>query len=177
MLFSPPVNSSWVEILPEGHQGTWRTLEAMRYLVRKDVNSVFVQRCVSTILESARQQGLNDPVAALFFYARDCIYFIADPPGLEKVSDFERTTRAGFGDCDDKSVWLATALLSIGVPARFIVQSYGQVWDHVYVEYWSWSAWAWIALDPTADGHTGLIAGIGWRQPLNPNGYETFYSI
>ena len=177
MLFSPPVNSSWVEILPDGHQGTWRTLEAMRYLVRKDSGSQSVRLCVWSILESARRQGIDNPVAALFFYARDQIRFVDDPPGVEKVSDFERTTRAGIGDCDDKSVWLATALLTLGIPARFVVQSYGQTWDHVYVEFYDWASWGWTALDPTADGHTGLIAGIGWRQPLNPNGYESTFSI
>lgn len=177
MLFSPPINSSWVEILPDGHQGTWRTLDAMRYLVRKDVGSGFVTSCVSSILEMARQQGIYDPVAALFLYARDCIRFQEDPPGIEKISDFERTTQAGAGDCDDKSIWLATALLSLDVPVRFVVQSYGQQWDHVFIEFYSWAAWSWIALDPTADGHTGVIAGIGWRQPLNPVGYEMTYSI
>lgn len=169
-----PVNASWVEALPDGHQGTWRTLQVMAFLVRKDYQSRFVNGFVSQLLH--RAQRIN-AVSALFFYARDAIRFIDDPPGIEKVSDFEHTTRAGAGDCDDKAVWLATALFSIDTPARFAVQSYGATWDHVFIEYYDFNLWRWVALDPTADGHTGLIAGPGWRQPLGPEGYETTFQI
>ncbi len=169
-----PDNASWVEALPDGHQGTWRTLQVMAFLVRKDYRSPFVRGFVSQLLH--RAQRLR-PAAALFFYARDEIRFQDDPAGIEKVSDFEHTTRAGAGDCDDKATWLATALFSIDAPARFIVQSYGQTWDHVFIEYYDFELWQWVALDPTADGHTGLIAGPGWRQPLGPQGHEAIYQI
>lgn len=154
-----------------------RTLEAMRYLVRKDQYSLFVHGIVFSLLAEARQQGIDNSVAALFFYARDQITYVEDPPGLERVADFQRTMESGEGDCDDKVVWLATALINIGVPVRFVVQSYGRTWDHVYCEYYEWALWKWVALDPTADGHTGVIAGIGWRQSLAPAGYEMTFSV
>lgn len=176
------LDASWIEPLPDGHQGTWRTLEAMRYLVRKDYSSSFVRSVVFSILDCCvalkGQLGAYYAVAALFVYARDQIRFVDDPPGIEKISDFQRTTEAGCGDCDDKAVWLATALLSQNIPARFVVQSSGgREWDHVYVDFYDWQRWQWIALDPAADGHTGIVADIGWRQPLPPNGYEARYAI
>src|SRR5947209_181166 len=119
MWFAPPPDSSWIEPLAEGHQGTMRTLETMRYLCRKDYQSSFVRSYVWRVLRASRR----DHVSTLFFYARDRIRYVEDPPDVEKVSDFQRTTEQGYGDCDDKVVWLATALLSIDVSARFVVQS------------------------------------------------------
>lgn len=176
MSFSPPVGSSWIEILPDGHQGTWRTLEAMRYLVQKDSDSHFLWVFLnSNLFAGLRGRGI---VEALFSFARDRIRYVEDPPGLEKVSDFQRTTEAGYGDCDDKAVWLATVLYALNIPVRFIVQSYdGREWAHVYLEFYDWATWHWVALDPTADGHTGIVADIGWRQPLGSQGHEMRFFI
>jgi hypothetical protein len=179
MLFFPSFKA-WVEKLPDGHQGTMRTLEVMRWLVRKDYKDCFTRSFVAEVIKEGSQCGLS-PVDSLFIYARDSIRFVEDPPDVELVQDFRRTVEAGQGDCDDKAVWLATALLSLGISARFVIQSYGaqwlNPWDHVYLEYWDWDQWQWVALDPTADGHTGIVAEVGWRQGLSPRGYEMRYSI
>lgn len=175
MLFGPPADSSWIELLPDGHQGTWRTLETMRYLVRKDAAGNWVHGFLQQHLTGAQSAH---PVESLFLFARDRIRYVEDPPGLEQVSDFQRTTEAGQGDCDDKAVWLAAALLSLNIPVRFVVQSYGETWDHVYLEFYDWAQLHWVALDPTADGHGGTpVAGIGWRQPLPIGGYEMRFDV
>jgi hypothetical protein len=173
MWFAPPQNSSWIEPLPDGHQGTMRTLETMRYLCRKDYQSSFIRAYVWRLI---RAPG-HDPVPTLFFYARDRILYVEDPPQVEKVADFQRTTELGYGDCDDKVVWLATALLSIDVSVRFVVQSYGETWDHVYLEFYDWARLGWVALDPTADGHTGVVGDVGWSQPLPAGGYEMRFDV
>ena len=126
-----PITSQleWIEPLPSGHQGTIRTLETMRWLARKDYLSALVRRTVKYLLH---RQPVGNPVAVLFEFARDGIRYVPDPPHMEKVSDFAHTTESREGDCDDKITWLATALLSIGVPVRFVVQSQsGGDWDHV----------------------------------------------
>jgi len=162
MRYNP--NLSWCEPLADGHAGTLRTLAVMRDLVR-------IGSQLPSILPTVRaihtQATPRQPVESLFLFARDGIRYVPDPANLEKVSDFDHTTASREGDCDDKVVWLATALLCLGVPVRFVVQSYdGNSWDHVYLEFYDWQAWRWTALDPTADGHTGIVAEIGWRQPL-----------
>lgn len=166
----------WVEPLPQGHQGTIRTLQVMRWLARKDYSSAEVGISIRNLL---KQQPNLPPVAALFLFARDQIKYVTDPPNMEKVSDFQHTTESREGDCDDKITWLATALLSIGVPVRFVVQSAnGGDWDHVYLEFYDWSNFAWVALDPTADGHSNTpIANIGWRNPLPVNGKEMTFEV
>ena len=125
-----------------------------------------------------RQSGQN-PVAVLFEFARDAIHYVPDPPNMEKVSDFAHTYGSREGDCDDKITWLATALLSFGVPVRFVVQSQSGIdWDHVYLEFYDWDHWRWTALDPTADGHGNTpIANIGWRNPLPPSGKEMTFEV
>ena len=171
----PVSNLSWIEPLADGHAGTLRTLQVMRWLVRKDFELLPVTAEIHHLLQ---RQPTTSPVVALFAFARDQIRYVPDPPDCEKVSDFEHTTASREGDCDDKVVWLATALLCLGVPVRFVVQSYaGDTWDHVYLEFYDWAKWRWVALDPTADGHTGIVAEIGWRQPLPATGREMVYEV
>lgn len=168
-------NLSWIEPLADGHAGTLRTLAAMRWLVRRYAEFSPVRDTVTTIVE---QQPNLPPVVALFLFARDQIRYEPDPPNCERVASFVHITKQRAADCDDKAVWLATALLSLDIPVRFVVQSYdGGSWDHVYLEFYDWQTWRWVALDPTADGHTGVVADVGWRQPLPPNGREMIYEV
>ena len=173
MRYNP--NLTWCEPLADGHAGTLRTLEVMRWLVRKDSSD---GKTGDTLRQLNLATSRPQIVESLFLFARDGIHYVPDPPNLEKVSDFAHTTASRQGDCDDKVVWLATALLAVGVPVRFVVQSYdGGSWDHVYLEFYDWQAWRWVALDPTADGHTGIFANVGWRQPLPQRGREMVYEV
>jgi len=166
---------SWIEPLADGHLGTLRTLQTMAWLARKDSSCSDVRSTITNLLQ--RQPALP-PVAVLFQFSRDSIRYVPDPPDIEKVSDFRHTTEGREGDCDDKVTWLATALLSLNIPVRFVVQSYaGDDWNHVYLEFWDAGSWRWIAADPTADGHTGFVADLGWRQGLPANGKEMAYEV
>lgn len=168
-------NLSWIEPLADGHAGTLRTLAVMRWLARKDSLS---GDTITTIHAICRAAPFQQAAESLFLFARDGIRYEPDPPNLEKVSDFAHTFASREGDCDDKVVWLATGLLALDIPVRFVVQSYdGGTWDHVYLEFYDWQTWRWTAADPTADGHTGIRAGLGWRQPLPQQGREMVYEV
>jgi len=171
-----------MENLADGNAGTLHTLHVMAGLCRRDSRSHFVKTFLQSQLQlhshPSRSQPLGQSIETAFLYARDRIRFKDDPINIERVADFQRTTECGYGDCDDKVTWLGTALLSLGVSVRFRCQSYtGETWDHVYLEFYDFGPWSWIPADPTADGHTGLIAPIGWRQTIGPIGRELIYPI
>lgn len=168
MLWLPPQNSSWIEKLDDGHQGTMRTLDVMRWLCRRDYTDPWTIDFLTDLITPED----------LFTWSRDEIRFQEDPPEIERVADFRRTSELRFGDCDDKAVWLATALLCKGYQPRFRIQSYqGTTWDHVYCDAWCWSKMRWVCMDPSADGHSGFVADMGWRQALPPGATEMIYYI
>lgn len=72
----------------------------------------------------------------LHAYVRDKIRYQLDISGVETIRTPELTMRERVGDCDDKSVLLASLLQAIGHPARFVVFSFspGAPFSHVYVE-------------------------------------------
>src|SRR3990172_5684668 len=109
-MYGLPKNANWIEKLPDGHQATLRTLEVMRFLVRKDYRSPSVRSIVTFLCTTQRALAR---VQALFLFARDGIRYAPDPPNLELVRDFDHTWAGREGDCDDKVTWLATALLAI----------------------------------------------------------------
>jgi hypothetical protein len=173
-------NPEHFEPLPDGHAGTIRTLELMRFLCRRDFNSPFVSLFVGNLLQGSPGRGVAE---TLFLFARDGIGFREDAgpnreENIERLADFQRTSELGYGDCDDKVIWLCTGLLNQGISCRFRIQSYtSETWDHVYCDYWDWGRWHWRGLDPTADGHSGIVAQAGWRQPLPASGMEMIFPV
>lgn len=162
--------------LPSGHWGSLATVETMYALAAKDARRATTQKTISDLLQGRTGK---DAVSVLFLFARDGIIYQDDYPlGYERLQDFDRIMQSRAGDCDDKATWLLTALTTIGIPARLRLQSYDQQywengWDHVYVEYYDWDNWQWVALDPTADGHNKTpIARPGWRQRLPLSGLD-----
>lgn len=68
----------------------------------------------------------RDPAAlarAVQRYAQDHIKFMREDP--ERFASALRTLDWGFGDCDDKSIFIATVLNSFRVPTRLVFIRYG----------------------------------------------------
>lgn len=169
------------ERLPDGIPGTIRTLAAMAAAVRGDVGpdhcgyrSEVVRRAAIRICMGIQGHDSQGELGALFDFVRDQIRYRADPWDTERVQDPCQTLLLASGDCDDKCVLLSALVASLGYLPRFVVQSQdGQFFDHVYLEVER--SGQWIALDPTADGQSGLeLASPGWR---NPTGCEWIYQI
>jgi hypothetical protein len=169
------------ERLPDGIPGTIRTLAAMAAAVRGDVRpdycgyrSEVVRRAAIRICMGIQGHDSQGELGALFDFVRDQVRYRADPWDTERVQDPCQTLLLASGDCDDKCVLLAALVASLGFLPRFVVQSQdGQFFDHVYIEVER--SGQWIALDPTADGQSGLeLASVGWR---NPTGCEWIYQI
>lgn len=94
----------------------------------------------------------------LFRYVRDNVRYVRDINGVETLADAAQVLRQGQGDCDDKSVLLASLLESAGHPTRFKAVGFnaGQL-SHVYVETLIGNTW--VPMDATER------APMGWSPP------------
>jgi hypothetical protein len=77
-------------------------------------------------------------VRELHRFVRDSIRYVGDVYGMETVQTPQATLEVGAGDCDDKSALLASLLLSIGHPVRYVLARTKPQdptsFSHVYVE-------------------------------------------
>jgi transglutaminase-like putative cysteine protease len=173
------------EALPNGTDGTNRTLDVMREAVLgylapdySGYQSPDIQQAALQISELGAGHMPYGAVTALFDFCRDEILYIDHPWNLQIVQDAKRTLQLRRGDCVSKSVCLATLLACLGYISRFVAQCPDGVgFDHVYVELDTGQS-QWLSLDPTGDGRDGRpLASIGWFRRLPDVGCETTKAI
>lgn len=161
--------------LADGVQGTLQTLQIMAEMVREDSINENVNDVVkANILKEVASHDDGAEIQALFLFWRSSIAWRRDPRGVERIADFISTARAGYGDCGDKSVGLATSLAAIGHTPYFVVLSQfppdpvtGEyTFNHVYVGVRQRGAH--YALDPTPNDDVA-----GWEAA----GEKRFYQI
>jgi|SRR5215510_122541 len=175
---SAPISTNYEE-LPDGVEGTFRSLDAMAECVRGEVGpdySGFLDPKIRDFADRLtwRARGSDqDEIAALYDFVAHRITYVEHPPNEQVCQDALRTIQIGSGDCVSKSVLLATLLLARNIPARFVAQYTGDsdMYSHVYVEAQMRDG-AWLALDPVASDKP-----IGWSQPLPADGFETTWPI
>lgn len=121
--------------LPEGTEGIKQTLRVMRGLVRRWKKDPELRRLALSLVKRNGQKDFRGEVANLHAYVRDRIRYVKDINGVETLHTPPRILEQGQGDCDDKSVLLATLLETIGHPTRFVAVGFDP-WrlSHVYVE-------------------------------------------
>ena len=142
---------SFLGSLPNGASGTHTTLKIMTDLVRRFKIDPLMRDAAISLTAGLRPKDRVGEVQALYEYVRDRIRYIRDVAGVETIQIPAVTMELEAGDCDDKSVLLATMLESIGHPTRFVATGYRapQSFSHVYVE--TLLNDAWIPLDATTD--------------------------
>ncbi|MBU2561130.1 MAG: transglutaminase-like domain-containing protein [Nanoarchaeota archaeon] len=89
---------------------------------------------------------------AIFYFVRDNLHYVGDPPNNYLESPFE-TLYSGGADCDGLAILLANLEMAVGIPIRFAF-----IPDHVYVQVKIDDAPkkykeedGWISLDPTCN--------------------------
>ncbi len=113
------------------------------------------------LTERLPQKGWIAEIRALQEFVHDKIRYVRDIEGVETVHTADAVLSIGSGDCDDKSVLLASLLGAIGHPSRFVAVGFepGR-FSHVYVETLvGRKPGKWIALETTEP------VGIGWTPP------------
>lgn len=155
---TPLVTSTLAGIAP-GFRGVAQTIAHMRALVNQyKVNPEIIQRAISIVYLTPPKNEHRE-LEALFNSVRDNIRYLRDVHNVETLSDPLTTINRKVGDCDDKSVLLATLAESIGYPSRFVVAGYKpeKNYEHVYLQLWANNQW--IDADPTEN------KPLGWFPP------------
>lgn len=134
--YPPSTYQSHLADIPSGIDGIRATLKQMVKFARQGQEDMNVITLARQLTQSLPPKDYKSELTALQHFVRDKIRYVRDPRDTEMVQDAPRTLSIGSGDCDDKSVLLASLLLSIGFPAvRFAAVGFdGGMYSHVLPE-------------------------------------------
>jgi len=133
-------------------------LRLMSQLVRTGKMSDIVRGMAANLVQDLPQKDWVGEVRRLFEYVRDSIRYVRDIRGVETLHTAERILEQGQGDCDDKSIILASLLEAIGHPSRLVAVGFKPgIFSHVFVETKIGSRW--LSLETTEP------VGMGWTPP------------
>src|SRR5271170_7121870 len=136
MSFYPNPRPMTLKGLPSGHSGTAITLRQMRQLARAGAKDAGVIQVASNLVRNLPQYDRVGEIIALHAFVRDAIRYTSDPLDTELLRTPRAILEMGVGDCDDKSILLASLLRCIGHPSRYVaIEMEGlKGYSHVYVE-------------------------------------------
>jgi transglutaminase-like putative cysteine protease len=119
----------------EGSASIQRTTRIMAQWAAQYALDPHIQAQAISITQLNQPKDSPSEIRALFDFVRNTIRYAADPFGTETVRSPDKTLLLRAGDCDDKSLLLATLLRAMGYNAFFVVTGYTLpgVFEHVYV--------------------------------------------
>ncbi|HEY6018365.1 MAG TPA: transglutaminase-like domain-containing protein [Candidatus Paceibacterota bacterium] len=168
--YSPEQTRSTLQALPDGVAGTRETLRLMVEMARKGKRTLAVRRLAQQILVDVPQKAWIAEVRSIQAYVRDHVRYTMDIRDIETLQTPEKTIEFNQGDCDDKSILVASLLESVNHPARFIaVGQEPNAYEHVYVE--TRIANHWIPVETTEP------VGLGWQPDPNRYRYRLVYNV
>lgn len=145
--------------LPEGVEGIRATLARMVRMTKEGRRDMGVRTKALMLVRRLPQKAYADQVVELFQFVQRQIRYVHDVREVETLQAPKYTLEMGQGDCDDKSMLLASLLESIGHPTRFAALAIdGGPFTHVIAETRLGDKWK--ALDPTMSQ-----AFVGWMPP------------
>lgn len=150
--------------LPSGDAGIATTLKAMVRLTRAAKTDPSLRQFAASLVQGLSQKDFPGELNAVFAFVRDRIRYLRDIRDVETLQTPQRTLEIRQGDCDDKSVLLATLLEQVGFTTRFkAVGVRGGPLSHVYVQVQNGFSPKgtpfWVSLDST------MPNPAGWEPP------------
>ena len=146
--------------IPDGDAGVLATLRLMRDMVQRGKKVPAVRLAALELVADLPQKDYGGQVVSLHLYVRDYVRYIRDIRNVETLQTPEFTLEWGQGDCDDKSILLASLLESIGHRTRFVAVGYGwSGFQHVFVQ--TLVGQRWVTLETTEN------VEVGWN-PRRP---------
>ena len=128
--------------IPPGSEGTRVTLALMSKITREAKKRLNIRLLALFLVKNNNQKDYTSEVKNLHKFVRDNIRYVRDVRGVETLQIPEKTLEFRSGDCDDKSMLLASLLESIGHPTRFVAIGFvPNKYAHVYVESKIGSVW------------------------------------
>ena len=147
--------------IPSGVAGIKATLSKMRLLTREGKKSLPIRMKSLELIAHLKQKDFKGEVVAIHRFVRDNIRYVKDVNGVELLHTPEKLLEIAQGDCDDKSMLVASMLESIGHPTRFVaISSSPNRYCHVYVETKVKNSW--LPIETTEN------VQVGWQ----PKAYE-----
>ena len=119
-----------------GKRGVAQTVGIMRQLVNQGRVDPAIRSAAAGIVYLTPEKDPHSEVAAIFDHVQNRIRYLSDVNGVETIATAAKTLAFKQGDCDDKSILLASLLETIGYPTRFVVAGYSApgALEHVYVQ-------------------------------------------
>lgn len=156
-----PQQTATLRALDPGVAGIRQTLNYMVAFAKQYRKYPDIRRLAEQIIVNVPQKDAVGEVRAIFNYVRDNIRYTQDIRDVETLKSPDATVFSGQGDCDDKSLLVATLLESVGYATRFVAVGMNQpgAYEHVFTEVKLGTRW--IALDTTEP------VEMGWSPP-NP---------
>lgn len=125
MNYYPAPRPMTMGAVPSGPAGIAATLKIMVAMARQWRKDGGVRELATQLVRDLPQYDTVGEVRALHAFVRDHIRYTGDIRDVETVQDPRATLQLGVGDCDDKSLLLASLLESINHPARFVAFKVG----------------------------------------------------
>lgn len=140
--------------IPEGRRGIAATLDLMSRCVKQYKTHPVIRDTALELTQSLSNKDYPGEVRRLYEFVRDEIRYVRDIHGVETLYTPDQMLVTRAGDCDDKSLLLATLLESIGHPTRFVAMGFaGGDLEHVLPE--TKIGQKWIPLETTEDVELG----------------------
>ncbi len=139
--------------------GTRATLRQMSRFAKKGRADPEVINFARQIVARVPSKDWKAEVRAIQSWVKRNIRYTQDPQGVELVQDARRTIHLEHGDCDDHATLVATLLMAIGKPARFMAVAVppNKQFCHVFAQVRIGGNWVTVETTEPVD--------IGWQPP------------
>lgn len=130
--------------IANGPAGIRQTLRIMSKITKKYKSSQPVRELALSIVRGCGEKKWFEEAECLLDFVQRKIRYVKDIRGVETLHTPPHVLRLGQGDCDDKSLLLASLLESIGHPTRFVaVGAKKGRFSHVLVQTKIAGRWVW----------------------------------
>lgn len=123
-------------------------MRAMSHIVKAYKKAPQIRELALSIVNGLPQKAFAGEARRVHLFVRDRVRYVKDIRGIETIQTPIQTLRIGQGDCDDKSILVASLLESLGHPTRFVaVGMQPKTYQHVFPQ--TKIGGKWVTLETT----------------------------